>query len=103
MGSIQMEEIDLSYNDVVHNKVRSLEVIEEQLSKAINLTPASFVQIHSILGSAIKNVKTLKVVCSNEGTDIFFHQSNVFYKHFFKSALICLVKIGLKYSLQFLT
>lgn len=76
MGTIKVEEnVSLSYTDVVHNKVRSLEVIEKQIANAINLLPGSFVQIQSILGCAIKNVKTLKGVCSNEGT-VYTHHSN---------------------------
>lgn len=85
MGSNTNNNISLTYDEVVHNKIRSLEVIEEQISNAISIIPTcqqldktaktlneEFVglcrELRSILEFAVSNIKTFKSVCSNEGS-----------------------------------
>lgn len=68
MSATQNESnISLTYNDVAHNKVKSLQTIEGQISHAINLIPSSFAEVRCILDCAVNNVRTLKEACNNEG------------------------------------
>ena len=85
MGSTTNNNISLTYDEVVHNKIRSLDIIEEQITNALSIIPTCpqpikaaktlheefidlFRELRCILGFAVGNIKTFKRACSNEGS-----------------------------------
>ncbi|KXJ19593.1 hypothetical protein AC249_AIPGENE11326 [Exaiptasia diaphana] len=87
MGSTTNNHISLTYDEVVHNKIRSLEIIEEQIANALSIIPTyqqpintakafneEFIdlcrELRCNLDFAVSNIKTFKSACSNEGSEL---------------------------------